>query len=386
MLAALASISSRSVLLLLVRPVLLLALVARACGSGSAAVIAASRRILPRRDSSSSMCSILLAGHSVCVAFSCGSPCCCTALLLLRLLSSWRAMFMPVLRSISALLPLMLLLLLAMRVIMLLILLMLVVCRAWWVVLLVLLLLVVLQGSWVVLVVWRRHVSRQLLLLQVELLLLGRAALGLLLLMLCLQLLQCKGFLKLLRCADTQHLYPVHGTDLFVAVVGVKQQQQVAHAAALRQRECLSAALVLGCKAAQQLPCAGGQARCQVRTVLARVAGAAQYPKGVNPAAVQLLHSELHGFDSSQLHEQQQGRTQREQKPTHGTVRKKSETQRAQRGVCAVPMSAGRGGSKSRIHLTGHDLLSTPADANLCSADTRSVQHTPGVMCCTTHL
>jgi hypothetical protein len=73
-------------------------------------------------------------------------------------------------------------------------------------------------------------------------------------LLLCLQLLQGKGLLQLLRCADTQHLNPVHRTHGLTTVVAVKQQQQKAHTRALRQREGLRAALVLGSEAAQQLP------------------------------------------------------------------------------------------------------------------------------------
>jgi hypothetical protein len=67
-------------------------------------------------------------------------------------------------------------------------------------------------------------------------------------------LLQCQGFLKLLRCTHAKNLQSIHGTHDLISVVGVKHHQQVAHPAALWQREGLGAAAILCCEATQQLP------------------------------------------------------------------------------------------------------------------------------------
>lgn len=169
-------------------------------------------------------------------------------------------------------------------------------------VLLVLLLLVCivmqLMVRWLLLLVLRRQMVLVVLLQMVLL----RMMLVVRLIVLRLLLLQGQRFLQLLRCADTQHLNPVHRTHLLTAVVRVKHEQEVAHPAALRQGEGLRAALVLGCEAAQQLPGPRVEAGRQVRPVLARVAGAAKHAKGVHPAAVELLHCELHSLNSAQLH------------------------------------------------------------------------------------
>jgi hypothetical protein len=96
-----------------------------------------------------------------------------------------------------------------------------------------------------------------LLLLKLQLLQLLRRKqllLVLVLLPLSLQLLQSQRLLQLLRSTHAQHLNPVHCTHRLTAVVRVKREQQVAHPAALRQREGLRASLVLRSEAAQQLP------------------------------------------------------------------------------------------------------------------------------------
>jgi hypothetical protein len=91
----------------------------------------------------------------------------------------------------------------------------------------------------------------QLLQLQLLQLLRHKQLLLLVLIPLSLHLLQSKCLLKLLSSTHAQHLNPVHRTHRLTAIVRVKRQQQVAHAAALRQRERLRTAFVFRSEAAQ---------------------------------------------------------------------------------------------------------------------------------------